>query len=167
MTDLREDIARLLLRDLDALRRELELFPDEAAIWRTVPGVTNPAGTLALHGCGNLRHFIGGQLGGSGYVRDRDAEFGRRDVPRAALLAEVDRARADVRDALARIDAAVLDQPFPIPVAGVTLPAGRFLLHLATHLAFHLGQAGYLRRVLTGGGSAPGVMSPAALAADV
>jgi len=33
---------------------------------------------------------------------------------------------------------------------GMRLPTGLFLLHLATHLSFHIGQAGYLRRVLTG-----------------
>jgi hypothetical protein len=32
----------------------------------------------------------------------------------------------------------------------VTLRTGWFLLHLGTHLAFHLGQAGYLRRMITG-----------------
>jgi hypothetical protein len=33
------------------------------------------------------------------------------------------------------------------------LRTDRFLLHLAAHLAHHLGQAGYLRRIQTGGPS--------------
>ena len=41
-------IATLFIRELDGFERELLLFPDEAAVWRTVPGVTNSAGTLAL-----------------------------------------------------------------------------------------------------------------------
>ena len=42
-------------------------------------------------------------------------------------------------------------------------PTGRFLLHLATHLAFHLGQTGYLRRALTGEAGATGGMGIAEL----
>src|SRR5260221_14777709 len=91
-----DTIATIFVRDLKALKRELEAFKDERHIWRTAPGITNSAGTLTLHLAGNLRHFIGGQLGGSSYVRDRDAEFGRRDVPRAELVKEVDEAIAAV-----------------------------------------------------------------------
>jgi hypothetical protein len=40
--------------------------------------------------------------------------------------------------------------PYPQPVAGVELPCRLFLMHLAVHLSFHLGQAGYLRRVVSG-----------------
>lgn len=143
-------LERVLLRDVAALQREVELFPDEAALWRTLPGVTNSAGTLALHIAGNLQHYFGAVLGGSGYRRDRPAEFARRDVPRGVLLAELDRGAEAVRATLPRLDEAVLAADYPETVGGVTIATERFLLHLATHLAFHLGQAGYLRRVLTG-----------------
>jgi uncharacterized damage-inducible protein DinB len=143
-------LERVLLRDVGALRREIELFPDEASIWKTLPGVGNSAGTLALHIAGNLQHYFGAVLGGSGYQRDRPAEFGRRGVPRAELLEELDWGAEAVRSTLARMEAAALQATYPEPVGGVTLPTERFLLHLATHLAFHLGQAGYLRRALTG-----------------
>ena len=161
MTD---DLSRLLTRELEGLRRSLEAFPDEAAIWRTVPGIGNSAGNLALHMCGNLRHFVGALLGGSGYVRDRDAEFAQRDVPRAKLLAEIDATIADVRKALGGLPAARLDEPFPTPVANVTLPTGRFLMHLSVHLGYHLGQLDYLRRAITGAGATPGMIAPAVLA---
>jgi uncharacterized damage-inducible protein DinB len=143
-------LERALVRDVGALRREIELFPDEATIWKTLPGVPNSAGTLALHIAGNLQHYFGAVLGGSGYRRDREAEFGRREVTRAELLDELDRGAEVVRATLARMDETVLLSTYPEAVGGVTLPTERFLLHLATHLAFHLGQAGYLRRALTG-----------------
>ena len=143
-------LERALLRDVAALRREIALFPDETSIWRTLPGIGNSAGTLALHIAGNLQHYFGAVLGGSGYRRDREAEFSRRDVPRAELLGGLDRGAEAVHVTLARVDEAVLQAPYPETVGGVTLPTERFLLHLATHLAFHLGQAGYLRRALTG-----------------
>lgn len=143
-------LERALLRDVAALRREIELFPDEATIWRTLPGVTNSAGTLALHIAGNLQHYVGAVLGGSGYQRDRPAEFSRRDVPRAELVDGLDRGAEAVRSTLSRLDEGTLAGDYPEVVGGVTIPTERFLLHLATHLAFHLGQAGYLRRMLTG-----------------
>src|SRR5512132_3051059 len=87
------DLAALLDRDLRTLRRELEAYPDERQIWQTVPGLANTAGTLALHLPGNLQHYVGARWGRTGYARNRDAEFARRDVPRAELLAEIERAR--------------------------------------------------------------------------
>src|SRR6187551_3396600 len=68
-------IRAVLRRDLATLRRELDLYADDAGPWREVPGLANCGGTLALHLAGNLRHFVGARLGTSGYVRDRTAEF--------------------------------------------------------------------------------------------
>ena len=84
-----DSLGRALLRDVGALRREIELFPDEAMVWQTMPGIGNSAGTLALHIAGNLQHYFGAVLGGSGYRRDREAEFSRRDVARAEVLDEL------------------------------------------------------------------------------
>lgn len=143
-------IATILVRDLKTLKRELDAFKDERHIWRTAPGITNSAGTLTLHLAGNLRHFVGAQLGRTGYVRDRDAEFARRDVPRADLLKEIDAATADVERTLPKLSDKELAKPYPIPVGGVTVATGDFLTHLATHLTYHLGQLDYLRRFSTG-----------------
>lgn len=143
-------IVKLMMRELDAFERELSLCPDEAAVWRVVPGVTNPLGNLVLHVCGNLQYFVGHLVGGSGYVRDREAEFSRTGVPRAQLVQEIRNAATVVQKALAGVTEAQLDAPFPESVGGVTTSTGLFLTHLATHLAFHLGQAGYVRRIVTG-----------------
>jgi len=152
-------IRQLLVRDLDTLERELAAYPDDAAVWREAPGVTNVGGTLALHLCGNLRHFVGAVLGGTGYERDRPAEFARRDVPRDVILAEVRAARADVAAALNALDPARLDAPYPLAFGENRLPTGLFLAHLATHLAFHLGQIDYHRRLTTGDATSVGVVA--------
>src|SRR6266542_1400676 len=128
-------ISVMMARDLRALRRELEAYPDERDIWRVQPGISNSAGNLALHLAGNLQHFIGTVLSGTAYARDRDAEFNRRDVPRAELL---------------RVSDADLSKTFPQPVGGVTLATGDFLMHLAAHFTWHLGQVDYHRRFFTG-----------------
>lgn len=143
-------VRRILLRDLAALRREIEAYEREADVWACPAGVTNSAGTLALHLAGNLRHFVGAQLGGTGYVRDRDGEFADRNVPRSTLLDHIARAADAVDQTLRRLPEARLAEPFPIEVGGVRLPTGTFLMHLATHLAYHLGQVDYHRRIVTG-----------------
>ena len=142
-------ISVLMTRDLRALRRELEAYPNERDIWRVQPGIGNSAGNLALHLTGNLQHFIGTVLSGTAYVRDRDAEFNRRDLPRAELLREIDAAIAAVA-LLPRVSDAELSKTFPQPVGGVTLATGDFLMHLAAHFTWHLGQVDYHRRLFTG-----------------
>jgi len=142
-------ISAIMARDLRALRRELEAYTDERDIWRVQPGIGNSAGNLTLHLAGNLQYFIGTVLNGTGYVRDRDAEFNRRDVPRADLLRQVDAAIAAV-GLLSRSSDAELSKPFPLPVGGVTLATGDFLIHLAAHFTWHLGQVDYHRRFFTG-----------------
>ena len=143
-------IGGVLIRDLKALRRELEGYPDERSLWTLPRGVTNSAGNLTLHLAGNLRTYIGAQLGGTGYVRDRDAEFNRRDVPRAELLSQLDETLAVVERTMPKLADADLARPFPTPIGGVTVTTGDFLVHLATHLTYHLGPIDYHRRVVTG-----------------
>jgi uncharacterized damage-inducible protein DinB len=158
-------LRRVLRRDLATLAAQVDAYRDERDLWRAVPGITNAGGTLVLHLAGNVRHFIGAQLGGTGYVRDRDAEFNRRDVPRGDLRDIAAAARSEVDTTLARLDAAALDRPYPLAVGGASLSTGQFLVHLATHLAYHLGQLDYHRRVATGGGAVAGMQATAALAA--
>jgi uncharacterized damage-inducible protein DinB len=157
------DIAVIMDRDLGALRRELEAYADERQIWQKVPGMPNSAGTLALHLAGNLQHYIGACWGGTGYVRDRDAEFARRGVPRAELVAEIERARAAVAAGLARVDAGALDADYPETIAQSRIRTGEYLVHLSTHMAYHLGQVDYHRRVVTGNGEGVGALRPAEL----
>lgn len=160
-----EWIAAILARDLDTWRKEVLAFPDEASLWVTLPGVTNSAGTLTLHIAGNLSHFVGAVLGGSGYVRDRDREFGARDVPRAELLATLDAAARAVQVALGGSRPVDLDAPYPEAVAGrYRVVTGDFLMHLVSHCAFHLGQVGYLRRILTKDGISTGAVGIPSLA---
>src|SRR2546428_10113678 len=143
-------IAAIMSRDLRGLRREIEAYGDERDLWRVAPGISNCGGTLALHLAGNIQFLVGTVLGGTGYVRDRDAEFGRRDVPRAELLRQIDTALAAVAQTMALLREQDLAKPYPQPVGGVTLSTGDFLLHLAPHFTYHLCQVDYHRRLLTG-----------------
>jgi uncharacterized damage-inducible protein DinB len=145
-----ETLAGLLIRELRALRRELEAYPDDASIWARPDGVANSAGALTHHLAGNIRHFVGARLGGGSYLRDRAAEFGRLDLPRAELIAMVEAAAADVGAALPLLDDAALAREFPDGVANHRLGTGELLLHLLSHFSYHLGQIDYHRRIVTG-----------------
>ena len=74
------ELSALFVRDLERLIQELQAFPDTASAWQTAPGVTNAAGTLALHLEGNLREYIGRQIGQIAYSRQRPLEFSARGV---------------------------------------------------------------------------------------
>lgn len=162
-----EYVTRTVLRELANLERQVTLYPDEASLWKQVPGLPNAGGTLALHLVGNLRHFIGAQLGGTGYVRDREAEFAARDVPRSELLELIRAARHEVAATLEALDPAALVAEYPIRFGDKALPSGLFVAHLAAHLAYHLGQLDYHRRVTTGQNVSAGALSIPALSEKV
>ena len=155
-------IRAVLLRDLAAFRRELEAYPDEASIWKLPAGLPNSAGTLALHVAGNLQHFVGAILGGSGYVRDRAAEFSERGAPRAELLRRLVAAEDAVRLGL---DGRALPEQYPGAAGGggMTVRTDEWLAHLAVHLTYHLGQVDYHRRIVTGNSTGVGAIATAEL----
>lgn len=144
-------VSAMIVRELGTMRDELLAYDVEADIWRTPPGISNPTGTLALHVAGNLRHFIGAKLGATGYVRDRDAEFSARDVPRATIVDRLDVAAREVAMTLEALPSSRLEARMDLGFPGGQHPmVGDFLVHLVAHLAFHVGQAGYHRRLVTG-----------------
>lgn len=142
-------LRHLFTRELRALRREVEAYPDDSSPWQVIPGPPNTAGTLVLHLAGNLQHFIGAALGGTGYLRDREGEFARRGLAREQLLAEIDATARAVDTTLARLSPEQLEAHYPAPVNGRILRTEDFLLHLFSHLSYHLGQIDYHRRTVT------------------
>ena len=158
------DLSRLLGRELATLRDEVLAYPDDASVWALPAGVPNSAGTLSLHLAGNLRYYVGAQLGATGYVRDRDAEFTQRNVPRDELVQLIERTADEVTRTLAALDPAVLSDMYPLEVGGLRLETQRFLFHLEAHFAYHLGQIDYHRRVVTGHSRSVGALPLPALA---
>lgn len=143
-----QDLIKLYRRDLEKLIVELEAYPTEASIWLVAPDIKNPAGNLALHLVGNLNQFIGVDLGGTAYQRDRDAEFNLKNVARAELIAMVKATSSMIETVLSGLEASNLEQVFPKEVLGYPMTTGYFLLHLYGHLNWHLGQINYHRRLV-------------------
>jgi len=146
-----EILKELFDRDLKKLKTEIEQYTDEANLWKVDGELPNSGGNLTLHLIGNLKHFIGAELGGSGYVRQRDLEFSSNTTSRAELLQMIEETMADVAAGLDNVTPEQLNADYPIVVfADRTdkMTTGWFLIHLATHLDYHLGQINYHRRLL-------------------
>ena len=145
---LRQILLELYERDLGKLREEIEAYSDEADLWKIDGDILNSTGNLCLHINGNLQHFFGAVLGGTDYVRNRDAEFADKGISREKMLADIDETRSVIKATLAKLSDEDLDKTYPIEVFRKPMTTAYFLTHLATHLNWHLGQIDYHRRLL-------------------
>lgn len=135
-------------RDLTRLHDEISAYRSEANLWATSGEITNSGGNLCLHLVGNLNTFICGELGNSGYVRDRPAEFNAKNVPQETLLRQILETREIVDRTLASLSPDVLEQEYSVELRPEKMTTGFFLTHLVAHLSYHLGQVNYHRRLL-------------------
>ena len=145
---LSEILIEIYERDLNKLKSEIEQYRDEADLWKTDGEILNSAGNLCLHLNGNLQHFFGAVLGETGYVRDRDAEFTRTNVPREQLFEDISETMRVVRSTLEKMSDEEYAIEYPIEVFGKPMTTGFFVVHLAAHFNWHLGQIDYHRRLL-------------------
>jgi uncharacterized damage-inducible protein DinB len=142
-------LIQLFDRDLAKLEEEIKLYPTEESLWGIAGDIKNSGGNLCLHLCGNLRHFIGNIMGNTGYQRNRDYEFAAKNVAHNILISEVDKTKNDVHETLLTLNTQDLKKNYPVEVFGSPMTTTFFLLHLHSHLTYHLGQVNYHRRLLT------------------
>lgn len=147
MSSFFKSISEIILRDLDKLQKEIEQYPSEESLWVVDGDIKNSAGTLVLHLCGNLQHYIGVGLGKSEYKRDRDNEFSARNVSKENLIKEIGRARLAVKASLENLPDDIRETEYPLPVFDYGMTVEHFMIHLAAHLGYHLGQVNYHRRL--------------------
>ena len=141
-------LLELFKRDLNILSVEINSYSDESNLWVTNSNIKNSPGNLCLHICGNLQHFIGAVLGNTGYIRDRDAEFSKRNVPKEELLNSIDNTKEVILNVLESLSQDELAKDYPIDVFKKKMTTTYFLIHLHSHLNYHLGQINYHRRLL-------------------
>lgn len=142
-----ETLQLLFNRDLKRLISEIEQYKTEPTIWKVDGQIKNSAGNLCLHLIGNLNTYIGRELGQTGYVRNRDAEFSTKDIPRHELIQQVENTIKVINQTLDHLDESILKSEYPILVFDKKTSTEYFLVHLATHLTYHLGQINYHRRL--------------------
>ncbi len=143
-----DSLKKLFDRDLDKLKDEISKYKQEKSLWTVKKNISNSAGNLTLHIIGNLNYFIGGVLGNNGYVRDRDEEFSKKDVPVSDLLQSIDEVKTTIYNTLEGISEEQLKENFPVNVFGYEMTTLFFLMHLHSHLTYHLGQINYHRRLI-------------------
>jgi len=143
-----EVLRTLFNRDLLKLKQELELYKNEDNIWKVEKDITNPAGNLCLHLMGNLNTYLGATFGNTGYIRNRDLEFSQKGVSRKELIKKTEDTIKVVDDVLANMKDEQLKEEYPLLVFKDKTSTEYFLIHLATHLSYHLGQVNYHRRLL-------------------
>lgn len=138
----------LFYRDLNRLKTEIASYAQEENIWIVDHGIANSAGNLCLHLIGNLQTYIGAEIGKTGYIRNREAEFTLRDIPRSVLLDGIDNTISVVDLALDKLNQDDLAAIYPLLVSEEKTTTEYLLVHLTTHLTYHLGQINYHRRLL-------------------
>lgn len=145
-THILDNLMTLYRRDLNRVKQEILLYKNTATLWKTDKSITNSGGNLCLHLIGNLKAFIGDALAQTGYSRDRDFEFSGKDVTREKLIKELDETIEIVHQALKNLDPQQLEEDFPIKIWQEKTGMLFTLLHLHSHLNYHLGQLTYHRR---------------------
>nr|WP_315246399.1 DinB family protein [uncultured Flavobacterium sp.] len=143
-----QTLKSLFNRDLNKLKEEIESYQIESQLWLIDKNISNSAGNLCLHLIGNLNTYIGAELGKTGYVRDRPLEFSLKNVSKKELISKIDQTILVVNNALDSVTEADLESVYPQIVFEKEMTTGFFLVHLSTHLAYHLGQINYHRRLI-------------------
>ena len=141
-------LQKLYKRDLIKLKTEITSYNSEEKLWIIDGTIANSGGNLCLHLLGNLNAFIGKQIGKTDYVRDREFEFSGKNVPVATLVQQIDETIVVVEQALSMVDQELLASEYPIQVFKEKMTYEFFLIHLSSHLTYHLGQINYHRRLL-------------------
>ena len=143
-----EILQNLLSRDLNKLKVEISSYKIESHIWSVDKSISNSAGNLCLHLIGNLNTYIGAALGNTGYIRNRELEFSLKNVSQKELINKIEETITVVNKSVSELSEAKLKDDFPLLVFENKTSTEYMLIHLATHLAYHLGQINYHRRLL-------------------
>ncbi|MEO3408538.1 DUF1572 family protein [Mucilaginibacter sp. CAU 1740] len=145
---IKDTLKKLIIRDLEKLKLEIEAYQNEDKIWHIEKSILNSAGNLCLHLVGNLNTYIGAEFGNTGYVRNREDEFALKNVPRAELMGKVEGTILMIEKTFDLISDEQLNEKYPAEIILKDATTEYFFVHLAMHLGYHLGQINYHRRLL-------------------
>lgn len=135
-------------RDLRKVIEEINLFKNEADLWRTQGSVKNSSGNLVLHLVGGMNYHIGANMGHTGYVRDREQEFSRKGVERKVLVDQLETLMAMIGKTVNAMTPEDMEAEYPMVFDEEKRTNSYMLVQLLAHLNYHLGQVNYLRRII-------------------
>jgi len=136
----------LFTRDLTKLKNEIASYQDENAVWRSNQYINNSAGNLCLHIVGNLNTYIGAEIGKTNFVRNRELEFSAKNIPKDELIEKIEDTITVVNESLDKLTEADMTKSYPLLVLDTKTTYAFFLVHLSSHLSYHLGQITYHHR---------------------
>ena len=145
---LNETLSDFYERDISKLIEEINLFKNDENIWKTTGSIKNSCGNLVLHIIGGMNYLIGATLANTGYIRNRDEEFTKKEIPKSELVAKLKDLSQMIKRTLGKFDDVRLEAPYPIFFDKPGASTGYVLTQLSLHLNYHLGQVNYLRRML-------------------
>jgi uncharacterized damage-inducible protein DinB len=146
-----EEARRRLGRGFPGQVRECLDRLDDGQVWWRPHADGNAVGNLVLHVCGSTRHFLGRVVGGTGYERDRKAEFAQRGpIARAELLRVLEETVAETDRILGGIDPAHLLDVHEVPRDSPQTVLA-LVLRTSHHWSVHTGQIVYATKLLTQG----------------
>ncbi len=145
---LKETIISLFERDLNRVINELNQYLSVLNIWKIENSISNSAGNLVLHLIGNLNTYIGKEIGKTDYVRNRELEFSQKNVSNDELIDKLNQTIVVIKKSLTILTEEDLKKDYPILVFSEITTTEYLLVHLTTHLAYHLGQINYHRRLI-------------------
>ena len=143
-----ETLKTLFNRDLNRLKSEIELYQNENDIWEIREGIANSAGNLCLHLVGNLNTYIGTAIGNTNYIRNRELEFSSKYIPKSELIQKIEQTINVINNSLDMVSVEDYKKDFPLLVFAEKTSTEFMLIHLTTHLTYHLGQINYHRRLM-------------------
>lgn len=138
----------LFERDLEKLKQEVESYSSEEKLWVVDKNISNSGGNLCLHLLGNLNTYIGTGIGNTGYIRQRELEFSQKNIARSLLLESIEETKKMIQSTLNSITEEKLQEIYPKEIRDEGDTVFHFLIHLESHLNYHLGQINYHRRLL-------------------
>ena len=95
-----------------------------------------------------MREYIGRQLGGMSYTRNRPAEFSLKGFSRDELVLRITEVRDRIPTIVESLSETQIESTYPELVFDAPMRTGEFLVHLYGHLNWHRGQIDYVRRVV-------------------
>ncbi len=138
----KDELVRYLLHLASRVEKAARSLTPEK-FWTKPFAFGNSVGHLILHLTGNLNHYIGAQIAGSGYVRDRPLEFS--DTTRCPPADALERFKAAIELVMRTIEP-LDDDGLLVPVKDYDPIQTQFglLLVCVSHINNHVGQMAYL-----------------------
>lgn len=143
-----ENYKEFFITNLETLSEEISLFENKNDLWKLNGSINNTCGNLAMHLCGNLKHFIGFGIGKNGYIRNRDLEFSIKGLSREDVLSEIKSTSDAITPVLEKLTKEDLLKKYDYDFFGEDAAINYVLMRLASHFTYHLGQINYFRRLL-------------------